>query len=146
VGICLDSNTGHLSLSNADWYKTVQLAYQHGFTPPKQHPTLLTLEPFTLSASATSAFHAALLRALPNIADEPNSLYEVFERELLGSNIPTAEAWLHLAGKRPLLERLLLVMKGEVKVTWVPDAEETSSVEHQVGESNPAQPPPLKKA
>ncbi len=128
MGIHLESRTGHLSLSNADWYKSVQLAHQHGFTPPKQHPTLLTLEPFTLSASAAASLHAALTRALPNIADEPNSFYELFERELLGSNIPTADAWLHLAGKHSLLERLLVVMDGEVRVTWVADAEDASGV------------------
>jgi hypothetical protein len=139
VGIHLKSHTGHLSLSNADWYKTVHLAFQYGFTPPEEHLTLLTLEPFTLFTSTTASFHTALTHALPNIADEPNSFYEMFERELLGSNIPTAEAWLHLAGKRSLLERLLVVMHGEVKVTWMPDEEETSGVEQPVGESNPAQ-------
>jgi hypothetical protein len=128
VGIHLKSHTASLTLSNADWYKTVQLASQHGFMPPKQHPTLLRLEPFTLPASAAASFHAALLRALPMVAEQPNSFYEVFERELLGSDIPTAEAWLHLAGKRSLLRQLLVVMDGEVRVTWVADAEDASGV------------------
>jgi hypothetical protein len=36
-------------------------------------------------------------------------------------------------------------MDGEVRVTWVPDAEDTSGVAERAGESNPAQ-TPLKKA
>ncbi len=108
---------GHITLSNADWYKAVQLAYQHGFRPPRQHPTLFKCEPFTLAPNTVVAFHAALSRALPEISDEPDPLYQLFERELLGSDIPTVEAQLHFAGKRPLLRHILSVLQGEVNVT-----------------------------
>jgi hypothetical protein len=122
MGIQLESQAGEVRLSNADWYKAVQLAYQHAFEPPKQHPMLLPREPFTLSASTAAAFHAALTRALPGIAEKPDALYQLFERELLGSDIPTVEAKMHFAGKHPLLRRILMVMEGEVTVSWVVDA------------------------
>jgi hypothetical protein len=78
------------------------------------------------------------------IAEQPNGFYELFERELLGSDIPTADAWLHLAGKQSLLKQLLVVMEGEVNVMWLPDAEGSSSAAQQAGESHSPQ-TPLKK-
>jgi hypothetical protein len=65
VSFHLDSCAGQLSLSNADWYKAVALAYQHGFKPPRKNPTLLKLEPFTLSPKVAAALQAALRWSLP---------------------------------------------------------------------------------
>jgi hypothetical protein len=121
MAVQLCSQAGEVTLSNANWYKAVQLACRHGFQPPKRHPTLLPREPFILSASAAAAFHAALTRALPEILEKPDALYQLFERELLGNDIPTVEARLHFAGKQPLLERILAVMQGQVTVSWVAD-------------------------
>jgi hypothetical protein len=69
MAVQLCSQAREVTLSNADWYKAVQLACRHGFQPPKRHPTLLPREPFILSASAAAAFHAALTRALPEILE-----------------------------------------------------------------------------
>jgi hypothetical protein len=63
-----------------------------------------------------------LTHALPEIFEKPDALYQLFERELPGKDIPTVEARLHFAGKQPLLRRILAMMQGEVTVSWVAEA------------------------
>jgi hypothetical protein len=124
VSFHLDSDAGQLSLSNADWYKATQLAYQYGFKPPRKNPTLVKLEPFTLSPKVAAALQEALRRALPELPEAPDPLYQLFEQALLGSNIPTVEATVHFAGKQALVERILMVLQGEVTVTYLADEAE----------------------
>jgi hypothetical protein len=45
MAIQLVSQAGEVTLSNADWYKAVQLACHHGFQPPKGYRTLLPRDP-----------------------------------------------------------------------------------------------------
>jgi hypothetical protein len=74
------------------------------------------------------ALQAALLRALPELPEAPDPLYQLFEQALLGSNIPTVEASVHFAGKQALVERILMVLQGEVTVTYLADEAETHTL------------------